>query len=870
MIRTFNTHALACILIAGSLHAAPQQGEHAIETDVQREPAIQVGEHCIIRGAMVHTATRPAFVGDVYVSSGKITGAGLYDGPVFEDATIIDGTGMHLVPGIVDNHSHMAIERGINEGSLSITAEVRISDEVNADDVALYRALAGGVTTIRQLHGSANAIGGQDEVLKLRWSKNRTADALRFPEAPQGIKFALGENVKRSRSRSSTRFPATRMGVESVYYRAFERAREYRAEWKAYNEAMFRGEQPSPPRRDLRLDALVGVLDGSIHVHSHCYRGDEILMLIRASQAIGFQIATLQHVLDGYKVAHEMAEAGVGGSTFSDWWSYKIEAYDAIPHNAALMHEAGVLTSINSDSDEMVRRLYDEAAKSIRYAGMDPVSALQLVTLNSAKQLGIAHRVGSIEIGKDADLVLLNGDPMSAFSRVLWTMVDGQVEYALWDPFELQSRPAEVQTLVEPDFIEEDAEGPVTALVGGTVHTMYGLVIDKGTLLMQGGRITHIGTEVDVPRDAQVYDVTGKHIWPGMIALNSSLGLFEIGSIRATVDTNEIGGNQPDLRVISSVHSDSAHFGITRWNGITRAQVVPGGGGPLLGQSAVIDLDGDTWEEMLTLDRSMLHIRFPYAPNRVSVDDKDAKKSTERRETQIRELKEIFENARSYGDRQAWAQENGQRGPQSDPRLQALLPFVQGTSRIALHASNAQTILNALRFAEELELDAVLYGAKEAWKVVDAIKASGMPVVIGPIWSLPNSEFDPFDSVFAGPAILSRAGIPFAIACVDPENERNLPFHAATAAAYGLPPEEAARAVTLYPAQILGLENEVGSLIPGRKADVVVTDAHLLEITSVVRHVFIDGVRVEHEKNRHTDFYKRYRKRLLRKMEEAR
>ncbi|MDF1837437.1 MAG: amidohydrolase family protein [Planctomycetota bacterium] len=861
---------LGATFLVSSLAATPVQFDHPIETDVEREPALQAAEHCIIRNATIHTATRPAFVGDVHVSSGKITGVGLYDGPFHEDAQIIDGTGMHLVPGVVDNHSHMAIERGINEGSLSITAEVRISDEVNADDVALYRALAGGVTTIRLLHGSANAIGGQDEVLKLRWSEDRDADSLRFSHAKQGIKFAQGENVKRSNWGSGDRFPATRMGVESLYYRAFQRAREYQAEWKAFDRATFRGENPSPPRKDLRLEALAGVLDGSIHVHSHCYRADEILMFIRASQVIGFQIATLQHVLDGYKVVHEMEEAGVGGSTFSDWWSYKIEAYDAIPHNAALMHEGGVLTSVNSDSDEMVRRLYDEAAKSIRYADLDPVTALQLVTLNSAKQLGIEDWVGSIEVNKDADLVLLNGDPMSAFSRVLWTMVDGQIEYSLWDPFELQTKPAKVRELMEPPMVSVEGEGPITALVGGTVHTMYGDPIENATLLMQGGRITQIGKKIHVPKEAERYDVSGKHLWPGMVALNSSLGLFEIGSIRATVDTREIGGNQPDLRVISSVHADSAHIGITRWNGITRAQVVPSGGGPLVGQSAVIDLDGDTWEEMMTLERSMLHVQFPRSPNRERDGDKNAKSRAEKRAERISDLKEDFENARSYGNRLAWAEENGRPAPQFDPRLHALMPFAQGKSRVALHANNAQTILYALRFAEELELDAVLYGAKESWKVVDAIRASGMPVVIGPIWSLPASEYDPFDSVFAGPAVLARAGIPFAIACVDPENERNLPFNAATAVAYGLPAEEAARAVTLYPARILGLEKEVGSLIPGRRADVVVTDSHLLEITSKVRHVFIDGERVEHDDNRHTRFYKRYRERLHKKQAQDR
>lgn len=840
--------------------------DHPIETDEQREPAFQVGPFCIIENATVHTATRPAFEGTVYVQNGKIASVGLWDGAIPADATRIDAKGMHLVPGVVDNHSHMAIERGINEGTVSITAEVRIADEVDPDDVGIYRALAGGVTTIRQLHGSANTIGGQDEVIKLRWGKDRKASDLVIEDAPQGIKFALGENVKRSNWGRPGRFPATRMGVEAVIDRAFTRAKEYQAEWRAYERAVQAGENPVPPRKDLRLDTLVGILEGTVHVHSHCYRADEIVMLIRASQRHGFQIATLQHVLEGYKVAHEMAQANVAGSTFSDWWAYKVEAYDAIPHNAAFMHRAGVLSSINSDSDEMIRRLFDEAAKSIRYADLDPVTALQLVTLNSAKQLGLGHRIGSIEAGKDADLVLLNGDPMSAFSRVEWTMVDGVIEYTRWDPFGLVEQPVVVES-IEMDSPKLAPEpGKSTALVGGTLHTMLGEPLEGRTILLQGGRMWIPAGDEEVQAD-EVIDISGKHVWPGMIALRSSLGLFEIGAVRATVDSNEIGENQPDVRVTSSIHADSAHIPVARWTGITRAQVCPGGSGPVLGQSAVIDLDGETWEELLTHDRDMLHLQFPTSPNRTPDSEEGRKRAKERerqRKQRVQDLSDLLEEGRNYARRLQAAQDAGVAAPPYDPRLAALVPYVQGKQKVALYANNAQTILHALQFAEEEKLDVVLYGAREAWKVVEAIQHAGVPVVLGPIWALPSSEFDPFDSVFAGPAVLARAGIPFAIACADPENERNLPFQAATAVAYGLPPEEGARAVTLYPAQILGLDDELGSLRNGNRADLVVTDGHLLEITSNVEHLFIDGARIDHTDNRQTRLYERFLKRLER------
>ena len=836
----FLTAAIAAPTSAGD------QG-HPVETDSHRIPATRTGGSCVIRGATIHTAVTPPFVGDVLVVGGKIEAIGNVSTP--DGMLELDATGYHLAPGVVDCHSHMAIERGVNEATLSITAEVRIADSVNADDLTIYRALAGGCTTAHLLHGSANTIGGQDEVIKLKWK--RSADELRFEGRQQGVKFALGENPKRSGSRGS-RFPGTRMGVEVIYYRAFERAREYQALWKAYEEAKARGEDPVPPRKDIRLDALAGMLDGKIKIHSHCYRADEILMLIRASQHFGFQIGTLQHVLEGYKVAHEMAEAGIAGSTFGDWWGYKIEAYDAIPQNAAMMHEAGSLSSVNSDSGEMVRRMYGEAAKSVRYADMDRVEALKLVTLNAAQQLGIGDRVGSIEVGKDADLALLNGDPLSTLARVEWTMVDGEIEFERHDAFGLDSNPPKVAKIDDPAQ-SQDAEGDFTALVGGTLHPVTSEPIENGTLLMRGRHIVALGKDVEIPDGAEVVDVRGKHVWPGMISLGSAIGLHEIGAVTMTNDTSEIGGNQPDLRVSASINADSAHIGVTRYNGVTRAQSSPEGRGPVRGQSSVVRLHGDTWEEMLTVDRDMLHISFP----RTSNTAKDKKKNEP-----VDKLAELFDDAREYGERRDAAAGNLLTRPSYDPRMEALIPYLRGEAKVALHASNAQTILFALKFAKEQELDAVLYGATEAWKVVDVLAREGVPVVIGPIWTVPRSEFDPYDAAYANPAVLHRAGVPFAIMTQDSENERNLAFHAGMASAFGLPAEEAVRAVTYYPAQILGVEDRLGSLVPGKIADVVVTSGHLLEITAPVEHLFIDGVHVDHENDRQTKFYERYRKRL--------
>jgi len=849
---------LAQLLMLATLGMQDEGANHAYELEEHRAPELDTGGTCLIANVTIHSAVEPARRGDVLVVEGDIAaigGAGELEAP--EGAVVIDGSGLHLAPGVIDCHSHMAIERGINEGSLSITADVDISDSVNADDITIWRALAGGVTCARLLHGSANTIGGRHEVIKLKWG--RTADELRFPGAPEGIKFALGENVKRSNSSGrQTRYPATRMGVESIFYRAFTRAREYQTEWDEYDAALERGEDPPPPRVDLRLDALVGILEGEVEVHSHCYRADEILMLLRAAEHYGFRIKTLQHVLEGYKVAAEIAEHGAGASTFSDWWAYKIEAYDAIPFNGALLDRAGVVVSFNSDSGELVRRMYGEAAKGVRYGGMDRVRALRLVTLNAAIQLGIDGRTGSIELGKDADLALLDGDPLSSLSKVVMTLVDGEVEFQRRDAFELDTNPGAVASISEPDGIVAAAWNPeggeTIAITGATIHPITSPVIENGTLLMQDGRIVGMGIGLEIPGGARVVPADGKHAWPGMIALGTSLGLTEIGSIRATRDTSEIGGNQPDLRVSAAWNAESAHIPVTRYGGVTRAQSIPGGGGPIRGQSSVMRTVGDTWEELLMVDRDMLQLSFPGTSN----DAKDKKKESD----ELEALREVFEDAREYARLTEEAEESGVAGPPFDPRLEALVPFARGEARIAFHVNNAQTILFAIRFIEEEELDAALYGCREGWKVPDRIAASGLPVVLGQVLTTPRSSFEPYDAAFANAAVLHRAGVPLAIggAGGDP---RNLSHHAAMAAAFGLPREEAVRAVTFYAARALGLESELGSLAPGKIADVILTDGHLLEISSRVEAVFIDGRQVSLE-TRHTRFNDKYSARLER------
>ena len=368
--------------------------------------------------------------GSILIKDGKIAEVGAsIKAP--KDAQVVDAAGQFVIPGIIDCHSHIAVDGSVNEGSVSVSSIVNIADVLNPDDIDIYRDLAGGVTVANVLHGSANSIGGQTVVIKLRWGL--PASRLPFEGAVPGIKFALGENPKRSNFSipgATPRYPATRMGVEETIRTAFAEARDYKKTWDDFDKRVAAGDKSAiSPRRDLRLDPLVEVLEGKRYVHAHCYREDEILMLLRVAKEFGFKVRTLQHVLEGYKVADEIAAAGTGASTFSDWWAYKVEAYDAIPYNAAIMTRRGVVVSINSDDAEEATHLNQEAAKTMKFGGLSHDEALKLVTLNPAIQLGIDKRVGSIDVGKDADLVIYNHDPLSAYAVVQQTLIDGRIYF---------------------------------------------------------------------------------------------------------------------------------------------------------------------------------------------------------------------------------------------------------------------------------------------------------------------------------------------------------------------------------------------------------------------------------------------------------
>ena len=433
-------------------------------------------ENLLIKNATVWTNEKEGKLEntDVLVKNGKIAqiGKGLNDAT----AKVIDGTGKHLTAGIIDEHSHIAAA-SINEGAQSVTSDVRIGDNLNPDDIAIYRELSGGVTAAHILHGSANTIGGQTQLIKLRWGVND--DDLKFQHWDPFIKFALGENVKRTSSSNNNRFPDTRMGVEEVLMDAFQRAKDYEASMKAAKPG-------SPVRKDLKLDALVEIMNKKRFITCHSYVQSEITALMRVAEKFGFRVNTFTHILEGYKVADKIKEHGASVSTFSDWWTYKMEVLDAIAYNATLMQKMGLNVCINSDDPEMARRLNQEAAKSVKYGGMSEEDALKMVTINPARALHVDDRVGSIRVGKDADLVLWSDHPLSIYAKSLKTIVDGIVYYDLERDMMLRKNiMQERNRLIQKMLGEKKSGSPVTP-----ARPSYQVLMSCGDHLEHNGLIT--------------------------------------------------------------------------------------------------------------------------------------------------------------------------------------------------------------------------------------------------------------------------------------------------------------------------------------------------------------------------------------------
>lgn len=865
---------IALLLAAAPVFAADRP-ELPTETKAQRYPKATNGQAFLKDATLLPGDGPQRDHVSILVKDGKIAALLPADAQPPEGVPVFDCSGKFVSPGIIDCHAHIIISSGVNEGTDSVTAEVRIGDQLDGEDVAMYRALAGGATAAQLLHGSANAIGGQSAVVKFKFGS--PGSDLLIPDAPRGIKFALGENPKRAGSEaggSERRYPSTRLGVEAVIRRAFIAGRDYAREWSDYEAAKGRGEDPVPPRRDLRLETLKDILDGKVRIHCHSYVASEMLMLMRVCEEFGVRIGTFQHVLEGYKVAPEMAKHGAGASSFADWWAYKHEVYDAIPYNAALLDEAGVVVSINSDSSDHIRRLNLEAAKSMRYGGLSAERALALVTLNPAKQLGIDFRTGSVTVGKDADLAIWSGHPLSVYSRCEATFVEGELEF---------DRGSASTASAAPIFVDEDDAARVTApldvlpvkreivnayvgtekiaIVGGKVFPVSAPPIERGVVLIENGRITSVAAPSEsgppvVPAGFRVIDATGLCVYPGMIDAQNQLGLNEISSVPGSVDTREQGDNQADLRASVGVNAASEHIPVARANGITTSVVRPRGA-LIQGQGALMHLDGWTFEQMALVDPLALFVAVPGFGRRSTGrgDDDDPR---------TKDLIEWFERAREYARGRTESEKSGLPLPPSDPRLEALIPYANKERPVVFDADDEKAIVKALEIASRIGVKPIIAGGREAWKVAGLLAKFDVPVLLGSSLGTPSDSWDPYDAAHSNAGVLHRAGVRFAFQTNDTANVRNLPFHAGMAAASGLDKDEALRAVTLRPAQIFGVDHALGSLEAGKIADVVIADGDLLEVRTRVKHLIIHGREVSLE-TKHTRLYEQYRRRLVTK-----
>jgi imidazolonepropionase-like amidohydrolase len=876
--------AVACCLLLLALayrarpQAAAKKSEPIVELESDRKPAMETHGNCLLKNGTVITIAHGVLPNtDILIKDGKIAeiGKNLATPGGF---AVIDATGKFVTPGIVDAHSHIASD-ATNEGTDSITAEVRIQDVLNPESISVWRGLSNGVTTSLVLHGSANAIGGQSSVVKMKY--RRSVEEMLIPDAPRMIKFALGENVKRSGRASDgpSRYPTTRMGVESVYRRAFAEARAYMQSWDRYDAARIANRSTTPPRRDLRLEALADVLRGKIWVQCHCYRVDEMLMMVRLSQEFHFKIGALQHALEAYRIAPELAAAHIPVSTFADAWAYKVEAYEAIPFNAAMCLRAGIVTSVNSDNGSGAYRLNLEAAKAIKFGSLSEADAWKLITINPAIQLGIDHRTGSLEPGKDADIAIWEGHPFTVSSKCVTTLVDGEVLFQRRDAFGVD-RSALVKPVLSTclaDHLALACPPPANAyaIVGATLHPVSGPAIVNGMLLIEGDRIAAIGQKLVIPRGAVVVHARGLQVYPGLIDAGSSLGLDEIGQVPATADNAESGAFQPDLRAITAVNAASEHIAVTRCDGITCSLTRPvsgggfrGGGSVIAGQGAIVGLDGWTSEQMQVRSPATLHVAFPETSRpprggRQVLPPDFLQRQIELEKQQTRKLREFFERAKRY----AAARSQNSDTFVADPQMDAMAPYVAGVLPVVFSAGTPEGIRRAVEFAGEFSLKPIVETGPEALKVADLLAKKGVAVIYRlPMQnsidsSAPPHDYDPYDSVFAAPGLLFRAGVKVCFASNDAAMGKNLPSQVGITRGFGMPEDAALRALTLDAASILGVGDRMGSLETGKLANLIVTDGDPLEITTHLHNLFIAGKPVSLE-SKHTRMYKRYLQRL--------
>ena len=878
----------------------------------------------VVRGATILTVTQGTIVGGtLVVRDGKIEAAGA-SVPIPPGAEVVDATGKFVTPGLVDEHTHLGLvmeaqtrESGnYNEAGTSVSAMTSVRDLFDPSDVNIYREMAGGVTAASALHGSTNPIGGQNLVFKLRWGKLRLEDVL-LDAAPPLLKFALGDNVRRAPAgpmAALRRYPTTRMGTEFVIRDALTRARAYQASWADFERRRQAGEDVRPPRRDLQLEPLVEVLQGTRLAQVHAYRADEMLMMMRLAEEFGFRVATFEHALEGYKIAKELAAHGAGVGTFADWWGFKLEALDAVPHGAALLTKAGVVVAINSDGADIGRRLNTEAAKTMRWGGLTEAQALALITINPARLLRIDTRVGSIEAGKDADFVIWTAHPFGPDGVVDRTYIDGQLYYdrtadlarvarveqekaglvaaeaaerdratgrpaAAGAPEAAGPAPAAVTAApatpaapprrtehdlaaLEPRMRKVARPGGVMAIVNATIVPVTRPAIERGTILIRDGRIAAVGVGVPVPSGARVIDAAGQEVYPGWINARTNLGLA-IPGLRGYDDTAEMLDVNPQLRTVVAYYNDSEAIPVARANGVTTVAAFPNGG-LIGGQVPVMNLDGQTWEESALRPLAGITFQFPVLgrarpgggplSGRGMPGDRPYEDLRRERDAKLETVLQMFEQARAY------ARAASTTRP-IDWTLASLVPIVERRLPLFTTTGSAEDIADAVAFAERAQVRIVICAGPEAAMQAALLSEKKIPVILGSVLTLLTLEDQFHAASYQAAGVLAKAGVRFAFATAESGVDRHVAFQAAISAAWGLPREAAIRALTIDAAEILGVAHQIGSIEPGKAANLLIAAGDPLDMRTPVTHVIING-RDTDLGNRQESLYQRYLGRL--------
>jgi imidazolonepropionase-like amidohydrolase len=821
------------------------------------------------RGARLLTAAGPAIDdGVLVIQGGKIVAVGAAaDTPVPDGAEVVDARGKTLIPGLVDTHSHIGIwprphvpaNADGNEGSGPVQPALRALDAVQPDDPGLRMAVAGGVTTANIMPGSGNVIGGQTVYVKLR---GRTIEEMRVIPGTVvgGLKMANGENPKRANFEARKFAPATRMKVAALQREQFAKARDYRRQWDSYRKAREAGKDVTPPDVDLGLEPLVEVLEGKRTVHFHSHRADDLMTAVRLAEEFGFELV-LQHATEGYRVADELARRKIPVSlTLVDSPGGKPEVAGLLEENAAILDRAGVKVAINTDDSITESRFMLRTGAIAVRGGMPEDAALRALTLHGAQLMHLEGRLGSLEKGKDADFVVLSGAPFSVYTQVLQTYIDGACVYdrakqsdwayqaggfALADRSRLPKTPGlpvPPPAARAPDAARKPApgDGPPARFVvyAGRVHTVGNGTITDGAVLVEDGKVKFVGPRAMVAVDDDLPALTAAVVTPGLVDAHTVVGLSGILNDRADQDQDELSDpNQADLRVLDGFNPNEPLLDFLRSQGVTTVHAVPGRANVIAGQTGVFHTAGRTAEGMTLRFPAGILVNLGEIPKAAYPN----KQPTTRMGTAAL-VRSAFAQAQGHQRKKA-AAKGDDKAPAANAKLEALGLALGRQVPVIFAAHRADDLDTALRLAKEFNLRARLDLATEGYLMADRLAAAGVPVVVHPTMQRAGS-IETYNSQLCNAAVLADHKVPLALGTgfegYVPKT-RVLRHEAAMAMANGLGYERALRAVTLDAAKILGLEDRLGSLEPGKAADLVLYDGDPFEHATHVTHTLIGG-----------------------------